>query len=231
VKILVLEDHADLRAMVAGHLVECGFKVDAMGTLEEARAALSTATYDLAVLDLGLPDGDGRELLNRLSTPAARAMPKIVMTARDSLEERLACLNGGADDYLPKPFHLRELEARLNAVLRRPRAPRPYFACGALTFDPQSKEAFVHGAAFDVNRREVQLLELLLRAPSRFVARAFLSQQIYRFDVQRSHNALEAIVSRLRARLRSAGAGVHIETRRGLGYCLAESASAAAEHS
>jgi DNA-binding response OmpR family regulator len=224
VKILVLEDHADLRAMVAGHLIERGFKVDAMGTLEEARAALLTATYDVAVLDLGLPDGDGRELLGAMPTLAARAVPTIVMTARDSLEQRLACLNGGADDYLPKPFHLLELEARLNAILRRPKAPRPHLACGKLTYDPLCKEAFVHGVAFDLNRREVQLLELLLRASGRFVTRAFLSQQIYRFDDPAGPNALEAIVSRLRAHLRSAAADVRIETRRGVGYRLAEGA-------
>lgn len=219
-KILVLEDHADLRAMVASHLMERGFKVDALATLEEARAALLTATYDLAVLDLGLPDGDGRELLSELQTPIARAMPKIVMTARDSLEERLACLNGGADDYLAKPFHLKELDARLNAVLRRPRTPRPCLTCGALTYDPQSREASVRGAPFDVNRRELQLLELLLGAVGRSVTRAFLGRHIYRFDEVPGENALEAIVSRLRARLRTVDAGVQIETVRGIGYRL-----------
>jgi two-component system OmpR family response regulator len=228
VKILVLEDHPDLRAMVAGHLMERGFKVDALATLEEARAALLTVTYDLAVLDLGLPDGDGRELLGELQTPTTRAMPKIVMTARDSLAERLACLNGGADDYLAKPFHLQELDARLNAVLRRPRARRSCLTCGALTYDPLSKEASVRGVPFDVNRRELQLLELLLRAIGRSVTRAFLGREIYRFDETPGENALEAIVSRLRARLRSIDAGVQIETVRGIGYRLMPEAG---EHS
>jgi len=222
VKILVLEDHADLRAMLAGHLMERGFKVDAMATLEEARAALMTATYDLAVLDLWLPDGHGRELLGKSSTSSARAIPKIVMTGRDSLEERLACLNGGADDYLAKPFHLQELDARLNAILRRPRAPRSYLVCGALSYDPQSWEAYVHGRALDLTRREVRLLELLLRAAGRCVTFASLERQIYHHNEVPGRNALEAIVSRLRARLRGADAGVQIETVRGVGYQLSE---------
>ena len=222
-RILVLEDHRDLRAQVADHLVELGFKVDAVGTVEEARAALSIATYDLAVLDLGLPDGDGRRLLGELPALTGTDLPTIIMTARDSPEERLACLNGGADDYLPKPFSLLELEARLRAVLRRPRA-RQRLGCGMLTYDPHSRDAIVAGISLELSRRETELLEALLRAPGRFFTRTFLGEQLYPRGERASPNALEAVVSRLRRRLRDANVGLRLETSRGIGYRLAASA-------
>jgi two-component system response regulator QseB len=220
VKILLLEDHPDLRGMVAGHLVDRGFKVDAIGTLEDARAALSIATYDLALLDLGLPDGDGRELLCEMSTLTANATATIVMTAQDSLQERLECLNKGADDYLPKPFSLQELEARLRAVLRRPRAPRPYLTCGTMAYDSLSRDVSIRGISIDVTHREVDLLDALLRAAGRPVTRAFLNDRLYGFNEPVSENALEAVVSRLRHRLQTADADVRLETERGLGYRL-----------
>jgi DNA-binding response OmpR family regulator len=223
VRILVLEDHRDLRAQVANHLTELGFKVDAVGTMEEARAALSVATYDLAVLDLGLPDGDGRRLLGELPALTGTDLPAIIMTARDSPEERLACLNGGADDYLPKPFSLLELEARLRAVLRRPRA-RQRLGCGTLSYDPHSRDAIVAGVSLELSRRESELLEALLRAPGRVITRTFLGEQLYPRGERASPNALEAVVSRLRRRLRDGNVGLRLETSRGIGYRLATSA-------
>ena len=219
-KVLLLEDHPDLRGLLTEHLVERGFNVDAIGTLEEARAALATSTYDLAVVDLTLPDGDGRELLGEMPTLTASALPTIVITARDSLEERLACLNGGADDYLPKPFNLLELEARLRAVLRRPKTRRSYLSCGTLTFDPVSREVFIRGVSLDVNRREADLLEVLLQASGRVIVRGFLTERLYASNERVTPNALEAVVSRLRRRLQEVSADVQLETIRGIGYRL-----------
>ncbi len=219
-RILLVEDHPDLSRMVADHFVDRGFLVDGVGTMEDARAALSTMNYDLLVLDLGLPDGDGRELLQMLALDID-SPPTIVMTARDSLDERLASLNGGADDYLPKPFSLEELEARLRAVLRRPKKRQPpRLECGTLSYDPVSREVMAEGASFDVNKREADLLEVLIRASGRAVSREFLEQQLYSFNEPVTPNALEAVVSRLRRRLNIASADVRIETRRGIGYRL-----------
>lgn len=219
-KILLVEDHHDLARMVADHFVGRGFLVDAVRTLEDARAALSTASYDLLVLDLGLPDGDGRELL-QIAALDEESPPTIVMTARDSLDERLASLNGGADDYLPKPFNLEELEARLRAVLRRPRKRQsPRLECGTLSYDPISREVMAEGTPIDVNRREGDLLEALLRAAGRAVSREYLEQHLYAFNEPVTPNALEAVVSRLRRRLSVASVNVRIETRRGIGYRL-----------
>jgi DNA-binding response OmpR family regulator len=226
-KILLVEDHSDLSRMVADHFVGRGFLVDAVRNLEDARAALSTMKYDLLVLDLGLPDGDGRELLQMLALDTD-SPPTIVMTARDSLDERLATLNGGADDYLSKPFNLEELEARLRAVLRRPRKRQPpRLECGTLSYDPTSREVMAQGIRIDVNKREAELLEVLLRASGRAVSREFLEQHLYSFNEPVTSNALEAVVSRLRRRLSFASADVRIETRRGIGYRLVAGAAVA----
>jgi two-component system OmpR family response regulator len=227
-KILLVESHRALLRMVVDHLAGRGFLVDAVETVEEARAALSAMTYDLLVLDLDLPDANGAQLLGGPSARGEDALPTIVMTARDSLSARLASLNGGADDYLPKPFHVLELEARARAVLRRPRKGRSrLLRCAGLSYDPVSREVRAQEASVDVNRREIELLEVLLRAAGRPVARAFLEQRLYPFNEPVSPNALEALVSRLRRRLSTARADVRIETWRGIGYSLVAACAAA----
>ena len=119
-KVLLIEDHRELRDMIAEHFVGLGFVVDAIGAAKEARKALSTGGYDALILDLGLPDVDGITLLREIRELVAGGLPTLIVTARDSLDDRLLGLNEGADDYLVKPFSLLELEARLRAVLRRP---------------------------------------------------------------------------------------------------------------
>lgn len=229
-KILLVEDHLELRDLVAGHFVGRGFVVDAVSTAEEARAALTTGGYDVMLLDLGLPDSDGMVLLREVPALVAGGLPTLVVTARDSLEDRLAGLNEGADDYLVKPFNLLELEARLRAVLRRPGSREgPKLACGALLYDAASREVFVRGDLIEMSRRESDLLEALLRAAGRVVVRDFLEEQLYSFNEPVTPNALEAVVSRLRRRLTNAGAGVRVETRRGIGYRLVSETSAGGE--
>ncbi|HEX6119065.1 MAG TPA: response regulator transcription factor [Dongiaceae bacterium] len=220
-KILLVEDHRDLRDMIAEHFSGRGFVIDAVGCAEDARAALSTGGYDVLVLDLGLPDADGMTLLREVPTLVDGGLPTLVVTARDSLDARLLGLNEGADDYLVKPFSLLELEARVRAVLRRPGTREaPKLVCGALLYDPAAREVTVRGQPVDMSRRESDLLELLLRASGRVVIRDFLEEQLYSFNEPVTPNALEAVVSRLRRRLTNADAGVRIETRRGIGYRL-----------
>ncbi len=143
------------------------------------------------------------------------------MTARDALEDRVRGLDAGADDYIVKPFALAELEARLRAVLRRPGGrDGPVRACGRLLFDVTARAASVDGVPLDLTRREAALLEELLRVGGRVVVKDTLEERLYGFDEPVTPNALEAAVSRLRRRLGEAGAGVRIETKRGIGYRL-----------
>ena len=145
-RVLLVEDHPALREMMTDHLAQRGFAVDPVGCAADARAALDAVTYDLLILDLGLPDVDGMVILRETRARTAGGLPILLVTARNSLEDRLQGLNAGADDYILKPFDLLELEARLRAVLRRPgtRAP-PNVRVGKLNFDPASRQASVNG--------------------------------------------------------------------------------------
>lgn len=228
-KILVLEDNAAMREIVAEHLTQSGFVVDAVGGGDEAISAVRTARYDAMVLDLGLPDLDGMEVLRQVRLLTQDGLPALIVTARDSLESRLSGLNAGADDYIVKPFALAEMEARLRAVLRRP-GPRAsqLRVCGRLTFDSARREASVEGVPLDLTRRELDLLEELLRAAGRIVVKDALEDRLYSLDQEGSRNAVEAAVSRLRKKLQAAQAGVSIQTKRGVGYRLTADADDAA---
>ncbi len=219
-RILLIEDHEAMRSMTAAYLTERGLVVDAVGTVEAARAALDMIAYDAMILDLGLPDGDGLSLLaarGRGGTPP----PALILTARDSLADRIDGLNAGADDYLAKPFDLDELHARLRAVLRRPGVrAQVELGLGRLAFDTVSREVRIDGKPLDLRRRETLVLETLLAARGRVVVRDTLEERLYGYDQPVTPNALEAAVSRLRRALEEAGAGVRVETRRGIGYAL-----------
>jgi DNA-binding response OmpR family regulator len=218
-KVLLVEDHDELRRMTAAHLTERGFVVDSVATVAAGRAALDAGDYDVMVLDMGLPDGEGVSLLS--GRGARTATPAVMLTARDRVEDRITGLNAGADDYLVKPFDLAELEARLRAVLRRPGRRSPVsLSLGRLRFETATRECFVDGAPLDLARREGLLLEALLSAAGRIVVRDSLADRLYGFNEPVTPNALEAAVSRLRRSLEAASAGVVLETRRGIGYRL-----------
>ena len=210
-----------MREMISDHLVERGFTVDAVGRAEDAYAALAVASYDALVLDLGLPDADGMQLLKSARTCTVRHLPTLIVTARDALDDRTRGLNAGADDYIVKPFELVELEARLRAVLRRPGVREEIvLSYGPLALDTVSREASVRGVLLDLSRREAALLEELLRAAGRIVVKDTLEDRLYALDRSVTDNALEAIVSRLRKKLAAAHASVRIDTKRGVGYRL-----------
>ena len=220
-RILLLEDHQAMRSMTAAYLTERGFVVDAVGTLEAAREALEGVAYDAMVLDLGLPDGEGLSLLEARGRGGTSAPPALILTARDSLADRLEGLNAGADDYMAKPFELDELHARLRAILRRPGVrAQVEMGLGRLSFDTISREVRIDGRPLDLRRRETLVLETLLAARGRVVVRDILEERLYGYDQAVTPNALEAAVSRLRRALEDAGAGVRVETRRGIGYAL-----------
>lgn len=222
-KILLVEDHAPMREMVADHLAERGFAVEAVSRATEALAVAVTVAYDAAILDLGLPDMDGMALLKALRDRSGAGLPVLILTARDAVENRIAGLNAGADDYLVKPVNLTELEARLRAVLRRPGPRRGrVYSFGRLSFDTVSREARVGSEPIDLTRREAALLEELLRAAGQVIAKDLLEDRLYALDDAGSANALEAAVSRLRKKLTAANAELRIETKRGIGYRIVE---------
>lgn len=220
-RVLVVEDHRAMREIITSHLQDRGFAVDAVQRGDEAVAAAAAIGYDAVILDLGLPDMDGMEVLRRLRGAGGADPPALILTARDRVEDRVGGLNSGADDYILKPFDLAELEARLRAVLRRPGLRRVVaHSYGDLSFDTASRIAAVAGVELDLTRRETSVLEELIRAAGRIVIKDVLEDRLYGFDDEVSGNALEAAVSRLRRKLAAAGSMVRIEVTRGIGYRL-----------
>ncbi|MCB5363412.1 response regulator transcription factor [Pusillimonas sp. CC-YST705] len=220
-KLLVIEDHPSLRALLVEHLQHQGFAVDAVMSGQDALAAQRTTQYDAMILDLGLPDMDGLRVLEQRACGHHGPLPCIVLTARDAVESRISSLNAGADDYMLKPFDIRELEARVRAVLRRASRSTATLTCGNLHFEPQSRHACVDGNMLDLSRRETMLLEALLLASPRIVVKEFLEEQLYTSSESVTLNAIEALVSRLRRKLSTSGAQASIHTVRGIGYRLA----------
>ncbi|MGH8328623.1 MAG: response regulator transcription factor [Steroidobacteraceae bacterium] len=221
-RVLLLEDHRAMREMIADHLKERGFAVDAVSRGEEAIAAAGVAQFDAVILDLGLPDIDGMQVLVALRSSRAE-LPAIILTARDSIDDRLLGLNSGADDYIVKPFNLLELEARLRAVLRRAASPRGRsYSVGGVTLDTVTREASAFGKSLELTRRETALLEELMRVPGQVITKDRLEDRLYALEDSGSANALEAAVSRLRKKLAATGTALLIETKRGIGYRIVE---------
>jgi DNA-binding response OmpR family regulator len=219
-RVLLVEDQAELAGLVATNLRRSGFAVDHVRLLEEACAALELTSYEIVLLDLRLPDGDGLDLIRWLRR-RKDSMPIIVLTARDRLGERVEGLNLGADDYLVKPFAHEELLARIQAVLRRPRMAREAeLALANLKLVIETGEVSVDGSRFDVPRRELTVLRMLMRRAGRVVNREALENGLYDDSQEIESNALEVAISRLRKRLTCAGAAVEIQGLRGSGYRL-----------
>jgi DNA-binding response OmpR family regulator len=220
-RILLVEDEPELGHAVAERLRREGYVVDRAASLAVATAATLGAAYRAVLLDRRLPDGDGLSLLPILRT-RPEPPPAIVLTAMDDVSDRVAGLDAGADDYLVKPFAADELLARLRVLLRRATADTggPDVVVGALSYLVDRQEARVGGAALIVPRRESAVLGALVRRAGRTVLRGALEDAAYGYDDEVGPNALEAIVSRLRRRLDTAGAGVEIRGVRGVGYLL-----------
>lgn len=206
--------------LVAVNVGAAGFTVDRVTSIGDADAALKVARYALILLDRRLPDGDGLTLIARVRR-AQPGVPVIVLSALDAVPDRVRGLDKGADDYLAKPFDTDELLARIRAALRRPGAEdAPPIACGRLAFDLSSRSVTIGGAPLTLKRRELALLESLIRRAGRVVQRDTLVEEIYGFDDDIQSNTLDAHVSRLRNRLVDLGAGVLIHPVRGVGYLL-----------
>lgn len=231
-KILLVEDNPSLSDMITAFLRERGFVVDAAGNGADALAALGSASYDAMVLDLGLPDMDGMDVLRALRTRHVNhgaMLPALILTARDAVNHRVSGLNAGADDYILKPFDLTEFEARLRAVLRRPGArDTTLHRFGDLCFDVATRAAHINDQPLDLTRREAALFEELIRNAARVVVRDVLVERLYGLEEDVSANAMEATMSRVRRKLAAHKAAVRIETLRGIGYRLSLGADQAA---
>jgi len=221
VRLLLVEDHDSLAEWVSRALSEAGYAVDVMKRGDHADHALLSQPYDLVVLDLSLPGLDGLEVLRRMRSRDATAQtPVLVLTARGAMEDRVKGLNLGADDYLPKPFDLPELEARIKALLRRAGNLRPTVSIGRLAFDTASRLASVEGEPLALTPRELAVLEALISRQGKPIAREVLFEKVFNFDDEARPEAIEIYVHRLRKKLE--GTGASVKTLRGLGYLITE---------
>jgi len=218
-RVLIIEDEIELAALMRRGLGRHGFAVDVAHSVAAFHDTYATAPYDLILLDLMLPDGDGLDILRALRTNSD-TVPVLAVTARDTVAERVAGLDCGADDYLVKPFAQEELLARMRALLRRPSGLAAQVAIGNLLFDCSSREVTVAERGVIVPRRELAILEFLVRRANRVVTRDAIENSIYSFDEIVETNTLDVHISRLRKRLADAGAGVVIHGIRGVGYLL-----------
>jgi two-component system OmpR family response regulator len=224
-RILLTEDHPSLGDSIRHGLTKAGFTVDWARNAADSEELRRLCSYDLCLLDLGLPDADGLDLLDRWRRDA-NGTPVLVLTARGGLNDKVAGLDAGADDYLVKPFAIEELLARCRALLRRPADRSPdRIILGALEIDPLRHEVSVKGQPLVLSRREAQLLSALAARAGRVVTRDRLETALYGGDEAVSPNALEVAASRLRSALTNAEAGVIVVAVRGVGYMLKEDPS------
>ena len=215
-RILLVEDNAQLGDAVREQMVSDGHATDHMLTLQDARACLSTTSYDLILLDMMLPDGKGLSLLQKIRQ-ANSTTPVIILTALDQISDRIAGLNAGADDYLVKPFDLAELSARVGAVARRYTGnPNPVITVNDLLVDLTARELKRGECNIDLTPREWTLMEALVQRPNRTVSKSSLENRLYDLGTEVESNTVEVHISRLRKKI----GRDQIQTVRGVGYRL-----------
>lgn len=221
-RLLVVEDECRLSEILKTTLGAAGFAVDTAGSAADAVAAVELVNYDTVVLDLGLPDGDGLAVLAAVRR-MGKVLPILILTARDAVEDRVAGLNAGADDYLTKPFAMTELVARIKALLRRPGGVLGItLKAGNLRLDTIGREASVAEVPVRLTRQEMAILEQMMRRLGRIVPKAVLEEKLYGADEEPDSNPIPVHVHHLRRQLQAAGASLTIHTVRGVGYILAE---------
>lgn len=217
-RILVVEDEPNLARQIKESLEETGYAVDLAGDGEEGHFLGETEPYDAVVLDLGLPVMDGVSVLEKWRT-AGRAMPVLILTARDTWTDKVAGLDAGADDYLTKPFKIEELLARVRALIRRSTGhASSEISCGNVVLDTKNSKVTSDGRGIKLTALEYKLLSYLMHHQGEIISRTVLTEHIYDQDFDRDSNTIEVFVNRIRKKLDTN----IIQTKRGLGYRLAE---------
>lgn len=219
-RLLLVEDDLMVASGIKLGLTNAGYTVDWVGSAERALQALASDSFDLAIVDIGLPSMDGLALTRQLRTNGSK-MPVLILTARDALHDRVQGLDIGADDYMIKPFELPELLARMRALLRRSQAATSaVLGFGPLEMDTANRRVTLSGQAVELGPREWTVLEYLLMQVPKPAAKDKLLQALTGWDKEITPNAIEVYISRLRAKLEPAG--IRIRTVRGFGYMLEE---------
>ena len=221
-RILLIEDHARLASFIRKGLKAAQFDVDVAANGATALEDLECVHYDAAILDLGLPDMDGLDILNVLRAKN-NAIPVLILTSRVQLTDKVSGLNAGADDYLTKPFAMAELIARLHALLRRPPTTLgQLLTTGNIELDMQAREARLAGCdhPLPLSRREISVLEQLMRRSGKVTPKDLMEQSLYGAGEDLSSNSVEVLVHRLRKKLTDAGAKATIHTVHGIGYMI-----------
>ena len=217
-RILLAEDDSVLADGLTRSLRQSGYATDCVANGEDADTALVTQEFDLLILDLGLPRLPGLEVLRRLRARNSM-LPVLILTAADSVEQRVQGLDLGADDYMAKPFALSELEARVRALTRRGQGGGgTTVRHGPLVYDQVGRSAYINDQMLDLSARELALLEVLLARTGRLVSKEQLVDHLCEWGEEVSNNAIEVYVHRLRKKIEAGG--IRIATVRGLGYCL-----------
>ena len=218
--ILIIEDQQDLSALITSQLDKAGIKADSAASAEQALDQFDPAIHYVIVLDRGLPDMEGLELLKNLRDDGVKT-PVLILTAKDGLGDKVDGLNSGADDYLVKPFEMEELIARIHALHRRPsEAIDTIMKIGNLEFHPAESVVKVDNTTTELTAKEKEALERLMRLPGRVVSKDSLLSALYGHGEEGSENSVEVAMHRLRKKIEEAGANVEIKTLRGIGYLM-----------
>ncbi len=219
-KVLIVEDQQRLGQFLERGLKECAYTAKWVGTCKDALDALAESPYDIIVLDLGLPDGDGIELLRRWRANGFNE-PVLILSARDSVEDRIKGLDVGADDYLPKPFSFEELLARVRSLVRRQSTVKQVvLEHRGIRVDLLSHTVQLNGRTVDLTSREYALLEIFMQNPGRILTRTLISEKIWASNYDVDTNLLDVYMSRLRAKLETSPLRPLFKTVRGVGYQL-----------
>ncbi|MBO5699646.1 MAG: response regulator transcription factor [Bacteroidaceae bacterium] len=223
-KILIIEDDSDLREIISKFLTAERYIVETAETYREARSKVFGYEYDCILLDIMLPDGNGLKILSELKK-SDRTANVIILSAKDSLDDKVEGLDLGADDYLPKPFHLAELHARIKSVLRRKqRDGGRTLQLGNVSVNPDSFKVMVGNNSLDLGRKEFDILVYFMMRPNRLVEKHIMAESVWGDYIDQSDNFdfIYAQMKNLRKRLKDAGAEIEIKTIYGLGYKLVE---------